>query len=235
MKKKKGIEIKNEVGKLFRKHNILEYKSPKDSMNVSTFLKVMAYAYLYKTYEKHVDDIKLEEITITLVREVKPEKLFCWLRENGYQISERYQGIFYIRKESCFPIQIVISKMLSKKNQKWLTLLNSNLDEEDVKRVVSQVELLTKKSEKMFGDSVLQVALKENEKLFEKMRKENKDMCDALRKLMEPEMKEALAQQRKEIILKSLNAGNAAEEISRIMQIPLEEVKTAEKEMLQLV
>lgn len=87
----------------------------------------------------------------------------------------------------------------------------------------------------MFGDSVLQVALKENEKLFEKMRKENKDMCDALRKLMEPEMKEALAQQRKEIILKSLNAGNAAEEISRIMQIPLEEVKTAEKEMLQLV
>lgn len=161
VKKIREVEIKNEIGKLFRTHNIIEYKSPKDSMNVSTFLKVIAYACLYKTHEKYVNDIKLDDITVTLVREAKPEK--------------------------------------------------------------------------MFGDSVLQVALKENEKLFDKMRRENKDMCDALRKLMEPEMKEALAQQRKEIILKFLNAGNSAEDISRIMQIPLEEVRGAEKEMLQLV
>lgn len=235
VKKIREVEIKNEIGKLFRTHNIIEYKSPKDSMNVSTFLKVIAYACLYKTHEKYVNDIKLDDITVTLVREAKPEKLFRWLEENGYQIDERYQGIFYVRKESCFPIQIVISKKLSKENQKWLTLLSSDLNEEDAKRVVSQIELLTQKPEKMFGDSVLQVALKENEKLFDKMRRENKDMCDALRKLMEPEMKEALAQQRKEIILKFLNAGNSAEDISRIMQIPLEEVRGAEKEMLQLV
>jgi len=235
VKKIREVEIKNEIGKLFRTHNIIEYKSPRDFMNVNTFLKVVAYACLYKTYEEHVNDIKLEDITITLVRETKPEKLFQWFEKNGYRIDEKYQGIFYVRRENCFPTQIVVSKRLSKENQKWLTLLSSNLNEEDAKRAVSQVKSLTRKSEKMFVDSVLQVALKENEKLFDKMRRESKDMCDALRKLMEPEMKEALEQQRREIILKSLSAGNSTEDISRIMQIPLEEIKAAEREEIQLV
>ena len=31
VKKVKDIEIKNEIGKLFRTHNIMEYKTPEDS------------------------------------------------------------------------------------------------------------------------------------------------------------------------------------------------------------
>lgn len=57
-------------------------------------------------------------------------------------------------------------------------------------------------------------------------------MCDALRELMEPEMNEAIQQNTKNMILKSLCAGNSAEDIARIMQIPLEDVKSIEKEIL---
>ena len=64
VKKEKDVEIRNEIGKIFCKHNIIEYKSPDDSMNLNTYMKVIAYACLYKAYEEHVDDIKLEEITI---------------------------------------------------------------------------------------------------------------------------------------------------------------------------
>ena len=36
VKVKKDCKIKNEIGKIFRKHNIFEYKSPKDELNIDT-------------------------------------------------------------------------------------------------------------------------------------------------------------------------------------------------------
>ena len=39
VKVKKDCKIKNEIGKIFRKHNIFEYKSPKDELNIDTFYK----------------------------------------------------------------------------------------------------------------------------------------------------------------------------------------------------
>lgn len=224
VKKEKDVEVKNQIGKIFRRHNIIEYKSPDDSMNLNTYMKVIAYACLYKAYESHVDDIKLEEITITMVRERKPVKLLHWFEKNGYQINEVFKGIYYVIKDNHFLTQILVSKQLSKDNQKWLTLLSKDLDKEDVKRVVTQIESLTEESEKQHGDSILQVAMQENEETFNNMKEEG-NMCEALRKFFEPEMKEALENNRKEMILKALNVGSSAEDISRVMGIPLAEVE----------
>ena len=163
IKKSKNIEIKNEIGKIFRRHNIVEYKSPEDSMNIDTFVKVVAYACLYKANEEHINDIGLEDITLTFIRRGRPRKLFKWFIKNGYEIYEKYNGIFYIEKEGSFPIQIIVSKTLSTANQKWLTLLSDDLNQTDAKRMIRQMGELNQKDEKEYGDSVLQVALKENQ------------------------------------------------------------------------
>ena len=55
VKKVKNYQVKNEIGRIFCTHNIMEYKSPEDSLNVNTFLKVIAYACLYKISEKRMD------------------------------------------------------------------------------------------------------------------------------------------------------------------------------------
>ena len=78
IKKESNIQISNEIGKLFRKHNIVEYKSPDDyHLNVDAFYKVDAYASLYKAYGETVDERKVEDITVTMIREAKPKSLFC--------------------------------------------------------------------------------------------------------------------------------------------------------------
>ena len=46
------VPISNEIGTFFRGHNIIEYKSPEDSLNIDVFYKSMAYAGLYKSYGK---------------------------------------------------------------------------------------------------------------------------------------------------------------------------------------
>ena len=72
IKKDKGVDLENEIGKLFRGHNILEYKSPDDSLSIDTFYKSAAYACLYKAYGEAVDSRQASEITVTMVRGRKP-------------------------------------------------------------------------------------------------------------------------------------------------------------------
>ena len=55
--KKEGDQpIRNEIGRLFRKYNIIEYKSLKDELNIDTLYKVGAYTSLYKAYGDTVDE-----------------------------------------------------------------------------------------------------------------------------------------------------------------------------------
>ncbi len=190
IKKRKQVEIKNEIGKAFRTHNIVEYKSPRDSMNPNTYFKVLSYAYLYKTHETHIDDIKLDDITITMVRHSYPRNLFHWFRNNGYQITEAYPGIYYIDKEGFFPTQVIVSKKLSPENQKWLTILRQNLTRTDIERTVNQLNKLVNNAEKIYGDSVWQIALTENKSLVNQLKGDSK-MCEAMRELFAPELKEA--------------------------------------------
>ena len=179
IKKSKDVEIKNEIGKIFRGHNIMEYKSPQDDLNLDTYVKVVGYACMYKASEVHVGDIDLDDITITLVREGKPRELIKWFVKNDYEVREVYKGIYHVEKADCFPIQIIVSGKLSKENQKWLTLLSNNLNQAEAERIVLQSESLTQKDAKLYADSVLQATIKANKGVFRKIRGESEYMCGA--------------------------------------------------------
>lgn len=47
IKKDAAVMVENEIGELFRGHNIIEYKSPKDHLDIDTFYKTEAYAGLF--------------------------------------------------------------------------------------------------------------------------------------------------------------------------------------------
>lgn len=244
IKKSKDVEIKNEIGKIFRGHNIMEYKSPQDELNLDTYVKVIGYACMYKASEIHVGDIELDDITITLVREGKPRELLKWFVKNDYKVYEKYKGIYYAEKEDSFPIQVIVSGRLSTENQKWLTLLSSNLERKDAERIVIQTESLTEKDEKLYADSVLEVAVTENDEIFEELRMEGMHMCEALRKLMKDDLEEAermgeehgkkIGEERgrESIIMNVLKSNRTAQEVAELLMVPLEEVEAVEKKFL---
>lgn len=86
-----------------------------------------------------------------------------------------------------------MSNGLSKKEQKWITLLHDDLDKEDIRNAIEEIQNLQHKGDKDNADSLLQIAIKKNKEVFEVLKKEDDRMCEALRELMEPEIKEALA------------------------------------------
>ena len=63
----KNIKITKNIGRIFRQHNIVEYKSPEDYLNIDDFYKVYGYTCIYKTEVEKVNQIPAEELTITLV------------------------------------------------------------------------------------------------------------------------------------------------------------------------
>jgi len=189
VKKKHDCEIKNEIGKIFGRYNLIEYKSPSDSLNYDVFLKGIAYAYLYKSNEAHVDDIRLEEVTLSFIREMKPVKLFKILRNEKFIIEEKGLGIYYIIKEGYIKIQIIVSRELSDKNHIWLNVLSNRVKEEQIVKFLDVSQSMESLEDVNYLDSVWEVMESVNRETVQKVR-EN-EMTKAWAEIVQPKIDEA--------------------------------------------
>lgn len=89
IKKQVNRPVKKNIGKLFRKHNIIEYKSPTDYLNIDDFYKVYGYACFYKSDVSRVNSIPIEELTISFVSHGYPRKLMKHLKKKrGFRIQK---------------------------------------------------------------------------------------------------------------------------------------------------
>ena len=188
VKVKRDCKIKNEIGKIFRKHNIFEYKSPKDELNIDTFYKAVAYACLYKVLPNHVDEIPAEEITITLIRDRKPVKLLGELEKSGYGYKKEAAGIYYVNG-AMFPMQIIESSELDVDMHVQLKALTNHLEESLMRQYLLQVSTFEGR-EKNLADIVLQVIVNSNMEKVREWKGSEQTMCEALRVLMKEELKE---------------------------------------------
>ena len=188
VKVKRDCKIKNEIGKIFQKHNIFEYKSPMDELNIDTFYKAVAYACLYKVLPNHVNEIPAEEITITLIRDRKPVKLLGELEKSGYGYKKEAAGIYYVNG-AMFPMQIIESSELDVDMHVQLKALTNHLEESLMRQYLLQVSTFEGR-EKNLADIVLQVIVNSNMEKVREWKGSEQTMCEALRVLMKEELKE---------------------------------------------
>ena len=198
IRKKANVQIEdNEIGKIFRRYNIVEYKSPDDHMDIDTYYKVNGYACLFKSYGEWVNAIKAEEVTISLFRHAKPQKLFQYFKRSGMTVSNPYPGIYYVEGKTLFPVQVVVTRELDIDKHIWLVALAGKLTEQQVEKILAKASQITNEREKRLADSVLQVCVAANKKIVEKLKGEN-HMCQALAEIMEPEIRQWKAEARAE-------------------------------------
>lgn len=189
IKKDANVQITNEIGKLFRGHNIMEYKSPDDHLDIDAFYKAGAYASLYKSYGETSDERKADDITVSLVRETKPESLFQYLKEHEITVANPHDGIYYVLDGVLFPTQIIVTKELEKGNHTWLKALSGKMQKADMRDLLETISNLTQKFDRELADSVLEVSVRANMQVVEELRGDD-TMCSALLEIMEPEIKE---------------------------------------------
>lgn len=212
VRKTPGAVISNEIGKIFKEHNIFEYKSPDDEMNLDTFYKTIAYACLYKVEEKDRDTEgniihrQPEDITITMVRYRKPESLFSELTKRNIMIVPVAPGIYSVGKHIGFDIQIIVSKELSLEQHTWLQSLQRDIKYDNLDRVYKSWTLTADESLKNRMKEYLDFISSENSELSKRW-KEEANMGGGLAMLMEPEIDAARKEGIEEGIEKGIEKG----------------------------
>lgn len=187
IKKRRNSVLKNEIGSLFRTYNLIEYKSPEDELNFNTVLKGVACAYLYKISEKKTNEILLEEITLSFIRERRPRKLFNKLIQDKFSVVEKYKGIYYIHRDGYIPMQVIVSGELEHENHVWLNSLTKSLNWKRAETLVRFTNELKKSEEKKYADSVWELVTRQNVELIKNLMEDEK-MCKAMTELFKPEI-----------------------------------------------
>ena len=236
-------QIKNEIGHIMRTYNVIEYKSPEDALTIDDFYKTVGYACLYKGYGERVDAVPINELTVSIFRAKRPEKMFLTLQKYGHKIKEKYSGIYYVTERLPFPVQIIVTQELEPREHRSLRILSNHAKKEDVEEFLKEVEKMNTPRERQNVEAVLQVSVKANDELYREIRRDA-NMCDALRELMKDDIEREVSAARKlgesegevrgkamgevvgeaKIILKMNHSGMSPENIASITGKDLDEI-----------
>jgi hypothetical protein len=219
IKKKKDVEIKNAIGRIFRKHNIIEYKSEKDSLSLQDYDKVMGYARLYSSFE----DVPLNEMTVTFALTIYPKDLIKALeKERELRVQSVESGVYYVKGDT-YPVQILESKKLSQENL-FLRNLRSDLGTEDVLEIAQAYERLKAFEKKnVYLDRLIQA----NVIVF----MEVMNVSDAVKELFfEAAENNGWLQERdnktlREVAIKLLSLGDSVEKVATATGLPINKVE----------
>lgn len=144
-----GLVIDNALMRSFKRHNIVEFKSPNDTLNIQAFDKTISYFYAYISNERESGNkpISANNITLSIVSVRKPIKVLGKLKtERGFKIVDtETPGIYYITREGFIPekIQLVVSSELPADTRDqslaWLRSLRNNLTPEEAVETVNRI------------------------------------------------------------------------------------------------
>ena len=243
IKEESDRRIKNEIGHIMKKYNVIEYKSPEDALTIDDFYKTVGYACLYKGYGERVDAVPINELTVSIFRATRPEKMFLTLQKYGHKIKEKYSGIYYVTERLPLPAQIIVTQELEPREHRSLRILSNHAKKEDVEEFLKEVEKMNTPRERQNVEAVLQVSVKANDELYREIRRDA-NMCDALRELMKDDIEREVSAARKlgesegevrgkamgevvgeaKIILKMNHSGMSPENIASITGKDLDEI-----------
>ena len=164
IKKETDRPVKKNIGRIFKKYNIIEYKSPDDSLSVDDFYKVYGYTCFYKADARYVNSIHADELTITFVAEKYPRKMIKHLTKiKKYQVTEVEKGIYYVNGD-LIPIQILVTKNLSGEENLWLKSLTNKLKATETAEKL--VENYMDHKDSSLHRSVIETIMRANQKIF---------------------------------------------------------------------
>ena len=211
VKNDKHVKIRKNIGRIFRQYNIIEYKSPKDDLNIDDFYKTYAYACIYKSDTEAVDRIQATELTISFVCYHYPRAMLNKLeRDRGITVESVDDGIYYLLGDA-IPIQLIVVPVLSKENNYWLNNLRNDLKSGgEIRRFIELYE--KNKNSKLYqalADTIMRANWKEV--------KEERKMCEALKELFADDLRESE--------LKGRNAGKIEGAASKIVEQVIKKYK----------
>lgn len=167
IRKEGDIRIDNPIARIFRRYNIVEYKSPRDELSIDDLYKTVGYACIYKGMGDKVGAIPVEEMTVSIFRYAYPREMFKAVKAVGASVEKQSPGVYYISGVINIPLQMIVIKELVGGEHTALTVLTRNVKEEEVRRFLSKYESVEDSIDRQNTSAVLEVSTVANEILYE--------------------------------------------------------------------
>jgi hypothetical protein len=134
IKKPPGAVVDKNIGRIFKGHNIFEYKSPTDYVAVGDFKRACAYAWLYSS-QKGAD---LKDKTLSFVSSHRPQALLKFFKHIEYTVEKQGDGVYYVH--GCFvPVQLLVGSELSEKENRWLKSYQNDITADALAALLDEV------------------------------------------------------------------------------------------------
>lgn len=221
-------KLKDPIGENFRKVNLFEYKSPEDELSIDEFYKAQGYALIYKGYDRKVDELPIEELTLTLVRHMCPRKLLKALSKSGYKIEESHRGIYRIEGKISIPVQLVVSSRLAEGEYEGLKLLAKGCTKEAVLKYAEKAIASGDANVKLNAGTVIEICLSVNKKL-EKQIKEDEAMHKTIREIFKEDFDAARNEEKERVATDMLREGEPLEKIARYSRLAEDAIRNLAK------
>lgn len=201
IKKLRDLPVKKAIGRIFRQHNIIEYKAPGDYLSINDFYKVYGYTCFYQSNTDRVKEIDPEELTITFACSRYPrEMLNHLLAVRGIHVENQDKGIYYLTGDA-IPMQLLLTRELTQEENFWLKNLRMDL--------ITRANWTEMEVERKMCDALKELFAEElkeeNERGIERGRAEGIHLA--------------------KLIFKLSAQGSSAEEIAEKCDLPLEQVR----------
>ena len=186
------VDLLLEIFDIFREHNIIEFKSPDDELSLFTLRKGIGYAqfYIYVMHEKGID-IKPDQVTLTFIRDRKPNKL---LKELGDHVEPGpVEGIYYINWGADFPIQIIHSAALKGEKYVGLRTISDDPSIEDIAEMFKLSSEETDPAVKAFYSAYWSISAKLTGEKLEEAKRRFPEMAKTIFDIFKPEIDEKVS------------------------------------------
>ena len=190
LKKDASVVLTDPIGEFFKAVNLFEYKSPEDGLSIDDFYKAQGYGLIYKGFDRKVNELPIEDMTLTLIRHSYPRELMKALKNAGFIIHEEYPGIFRAEGKISIPVQLVISSRLPEGEYDGLKLLAKGCTKDAVLYYAERAVASGDENIKMNAGTVIGVCLDINEKLGTEL-KEDGVMNEVIKDIFKKDFDEA--------------------------------------------
>ena len=190
IKKIRTVKIVNEIGTIFDKYNIVEYKGPGDALTYGDFYKTLGYTCIYLEELHKYDEYGRDSYTMTFIRRSKPRKLLKLLEERDkHKIIKKSKGIYEVGSSLPFKTQIIVTNEWDEERSEvhtWLRSLTNEGTDAELKGILKGTTGLDDKY-KMHADSVMNVFARANIELLREQKESDDKMCEAINELFAEE------------------------------------------------
>ena len=222
-----NIHLDKEIFKIFRRHNVIEYKAKQDDLNERTLRKVVGYANFYIGMAAHEGDVPSDDVTLSVFREVKNPQLFKEMMDAGTLVADGTKGIYHVKGYTDLPYQIVITSELEGDEYAAYRALSAKATETDVETVMTIGKAETDDVKRRYFRALLGLVAEKNPDLVAEIRRRDEAMATTWQDIFKEDIDKKVVEGEQRTWVKAIrnlkeSAGVSVDKAMDMLMVPKE-------------